>query len=234
MAFDLAQTENIPQDILSVLAAYHELLGAAEFLDELLERQDIFEIADALNGLAEEAGVVGYHYTRSSRCSIEASGLISKSGEERRREFLEEYGDYFTLRQRERMEATWDAYFDERQNRVRDHRIWFNLTKFALEDGGAAPLLSNYGGEVVYMPLALDCEIAMTLASIGEPMVIRCSLDTKDLDTFSSTPWGKVWLSSYHRSVNPNAHQTDFDVYTTHPVHPERILSIEVICDDSF
>lgn len=225
MTFDLARAQDIPQEILSVLTAHHDLLGKVKSLDKLLERQAILEIANNLNKLAEQAGIVGYHYTRSSRVSIEANGLITKSGTTRRREFLEEHGYRFTPQQREKIQTCWDAYFKENQNRARDNRIWFNLTSSALGTEGSARLLNNYGGEVVYKAFSRDCEIAKVLESIGEPMVIKCSLDTREL---RASPWGEVWLSSYHRSVNPNACQTDFDVYTTRSVLPDQILSIEV------
>ena len=120
------------------------------------------------------------------------------------------------------------------QNRVRDNRLWFNLTKSALRNGDAEPLLRNYGGEVVYMPFSQDRELSEILGSIGEPLVILCNLDTGNLSTFSTHPWGKVWLSSYHLRVNTDAYQTDLDVYVGSPVLPEQIINIEVLGDDGF
>jgi hypothetical protein len=234
VAFDLANPEEIPEEILSNLLSHHDVLCATEFLDELLKTQAIREVAEALNKLAEKHGLVGYHYTRSIRASIRDNGLVVKPGDERRREFMEQHGNHFSPQQRHKIETAWANYFVDSQNKARDGLIWFNLTKSALTNKGATASLSNYGGEVIYMPFSRDCEITKVLGSIGEPMVVKCSLDTARLKTFSLMPWGKVWLSSYHRAVNSNAYQTDFDVYTTCSVSPAQIIEIEALRDGEF
>lgn len=230
MTVDLGIIEHIPQKILSKFdRTVRILLEENEFQEQLLELSIFSETISALNEIAKKNGVVGYHYTRSIKSSIEDNGLEVRSGSEHRKIFLKEHAGKFTSEQIDRLKSGWNRYFDSQQNKVRDNRIWFNLTNSALANGGASPLLKNYGGEVIYMPFSRDIEISKILQSIGEPMIVRCSLDTQHLKTFCDDPWGKVLFSSYHRSINPDAFPVDFDVYTTFPVQPNQILSIEVV-----
>jgi hypothetical protein len=234
LAIDLAQPADIPRELLSILAEQRELMISAESIEELLKSEEIRDVVIALDLIVEKEGVVGYHYTRNFKQSIEINGLVMKSGAERRAFFLKEYGNRFTPEQLERLKDGWGNYFNSVQNQVRDNLLWFNLTKSSLRNGDAEPLLRNYGGEVVYMPFSQDRELSEILGSIGEPLVIRCNLDTGNLRTFSTHPWGNVWLSSYHLRVNSDAYQTDLDVYAGSPVLPEQIINIEVLGDDWF
>lgn len=224
---ELGSAQDIPRDIEEQLYSFMSRFKDEEFQEPLLESSSIIEIVSELNELANKYGVAGYHYTRSFTSSIHENGLIIRSGVERRNQFLEEHGHLFTSFQLERLKHGWNEYFNNEQNRVRDHRIWFNLTTKALNDGGAAPLLENYGGEVVYMPFSRDEEILQILGQLGEPLVVKCSLDTRTLTTFSQEPWGKVLLSSYHRSVNPDAYHVDYDVYSRVTVPSDKIMEIK-------
>ena len=55
-------------------------------------------------------------------------------------------------------------------------------------------------------------------------MAITCSLDPNSLTTFLEFPWGKIWLSSYHLTLNPNACRFDLDAYQERPVLPDDIV----------
>ena len=77
------------------------------------------------------------------------------------------------------------------------------------------------------MPLADDTELGPILRTLGEPLIIACTLDPKLLTTFSEYPWGKIWLSSYHAGLNPNAHWFDLDAYQEHAAPPDHIVIID-------
>jgi len=231
---DLSCIESIPERILSRLKEYKKLFKREEFIDNLSEVPEILEIVEELNDLADKKGIVGYHFTRNFKTSIERNGLIVKTCEERREDFVKEYNTLFTPQQMNRIIDIWNSDFVEGQNKVRDTRIWFNLTRNGLNNRGAELLLSHFGGEVIYFHLMGDAEIKAILMSIGEPMIVKCSLETKSLKTFPLFPWGKVWLSTYQRSINHRANFNDPDVYTGSSIKPENIIGIEVLSDNEF
>lgn len=232
MAIDFAQSNNMPGHLAEKLSPYYDKLREVLSLDELMDIPVIQDVVINLDELAQTHGVIGYHYTRSIRSSIMQYGLTIETGEERRRRFLEEYGNLFSLEHQDKIVTAWINYFDESQDKDRDSKLWFKLTKSATFDG-AYYLLKYYGGEVVNMPLIniYEDDVSHILSSIGEPMIIKCSLNATDLRTFTSYPWGKVWLSNYHRSFNPSARQIDPDIYTTNPIDRSQIIEIEVLTD---
>lgn len=137
---------------------------------------------------------------------------------DRQQEFLSRHGDRFSEAQRERIARAWKDYFDRGQTEARNSRIWFNLTLGALANGGADRLLTYFGGEVVYMPLTSDQEVAAVLRTIGQPLIVECALRVGQLHTFSEIPRGRTWLSTYHVTINQGALRCDVDAYTREPV----------------
>jgi hypothetical protein len=234
MAIDLTSIEQIPSDILSDLRIHSEYFLKYEFLDQLLEINSFKTVVSGLNEICNKHGVIGYHFTRSHKDLIKKDGLQVKTGSERRKEFLAEYSELFSDAQLKIIKNEWNGYFDYHQNKARDGKIWFALTKIALINGGAFPLLNHFGGEVVYMPLTREIEISNILNGVGNPLVIKCSLQTSKLNTFSLLPWGKIWLSTYHCHINSNAYQNDKDIYTMHNVNPVAIIDIEVLNKQKF
>ncbi len=111
------------------------------------------------------------------------------------------------------------------QNEIRDYDVCFNFTLKELGHEGTEYLLGYYGGEVINMPLCGDPELDAVLQTIGQPLIVECYLNPADLTTSSELPWGKVWLSSYHVSINPKACQHDVDAHHSKSVRPEQIIS---------
>ena len=96
-----------------------------------------------------------------------------------------------------------------------------------MEDGGADTLLTFFGGESIYFPLMEDDEIAAVLRTIGQPLIVEATLPaTKLTTTFAEIPWGRIWLSTYHVSVNNEARPHDVDAYVMEPVPRNNIVSI--------
>lgn len=228
-AKNLADISGIPGEILSELNKHNSLLQSLEFSEQFLEVCTLYQIVCELDEICQSDGIVGVHYTRADRHLIASNGLVILTGEERRLEFLETYGHLFNDEQRDRMVAGWSSYFGYEQCRIRDNRVWFNLTRVAYPNSGAEDLLAHYGGEVVYMPFSRDHEIGAILGSIGEPLIVECSLHVDDVRTFCQNAWGRTWVSSYHCSVNPDAHQWDVDLYTEASVPADAIVRIEVV-----
>jgi hypothetical protein len=226
---NLANASEVPAEVLSRLKAHDALFRELEFSEQFLEVEEINQIVCELDNICRSDGIVGVHYTRSEKEKLESEGLVAKAGEDRRNEFLGRFGHLFTGEQRSRLLAGWSSYFNHEQCRIRDNRVWFNLTRVAYPKMGAEDLLAHYGGEVIYMPLSRDAEIEAILGSIGEPMIVECSLNVAEVQTFCQNAWGRTWVSSYHRSVNPDAHQWDVDLYTGMSVSPEAVIRIEMV-----
>lgn len=227
MSCDLSDVLAIPADLQEALKSCEGLFRSSEFLEGLLSHNRVHEIAQALDDVCVRNGVVGYHYTRAIPGSIEANGLRTGVGDEQRSRFLSEHGHRFTSAQRERITDMWATYFTPRQCIPRDNRIWFAMTRYDPTYGGVKCLLTCFGGENVYMPLVDDPEIGSVLRSIGRPLIIRCRLSTDKLRTYSSTPWGRVWLSTYHRSVLAEANRFDVDAYSETCIPVDDVLSVE-------
>lgn len=229
MAIDLSVCSSMPAHVSTILGNFSEQLREAKFLEELLEISELRDVVVTLDEVVKTKEIVVYHYTRNFRETLMHEGLSVKSGTDRRKDFLEQFKGQLSQDQIQRIRAGWAEYFNAEQNGARDGRIWFNLTPSALTNGGASPLLSHFGGEMVYMPFSRDHDLSKFLGSIGEPLIVRAVAEVDSLKTFGINPWGKTWLSTYHNKINPDAIQADFDVYTERPIPPECIQTIEVV-----
>jgi len=231
MPIDLRNPSAIPPHLISDLASFNSLLAREEFLEPLFENSRFLAIARELNDLCEREGVVGFHFTRSFSEKIKSEGLRLSTGAEWREAFLREHGARFTSNQVDRIKRAWAGYFDTQQDQARDRRVWFNLTINALTEGGANRLLAHFGGEVVYMPLCSDEEIAQILCQIGRPLVVECYLDTSKLSAFGEHPWSQVLLSSYHRTINSDAYVFDLDCRMLESLPADRVIGIHEAAD---
>jgi hypothetical protein len=229
MAVKISTIEQIPSNLLLRLDSHKNEFIKLECYDQIWAIDALYQIAIELNEVCLREGIFGYHYTRADKDEITHQGLLALSGEEHRKKFLERYGHRFSPEQREWICERWKNCFTPANNKVRDHRVWFNFTLVALAGLGAEYLLTYYGGEVIYAPICDNLEIGNVLKTIGQPMIIECVLNPAELTTFSEHPWGKVWLSSYHLKVNPNAHQFDADAYKQDSIDPTQINSIQVL-----
>jgi hypothetical protein len=231
MPFDLRNPSAIPPHLISDLESFNRRLAREQFLEPLFEDSHFLEIARELNDFCNFEGVVGFHFTRACSEKIVSEGLLSSTGVEWREAFLHDHGSRFTVDQVVRIKKAWADYFDRQQDQARDRRVWFNLTINALTEGGAQRLLSYFGGEAVYMPLCSDEEIAQILCQIGRPLVVECDLDTSKLIAFGEYPWSQVLLSSYHRTINRNAHVFDLDCRMLESLPPDRVIRIHEATD---
>ena len=229
MAISLDSISQIPQAISDELCRFDRVLADRRLVEQLLENSNLRRLASALDDLCRAEGVTGYHFTRAVHEHIADRGLQLSRGGDRRRDFISEYGHLFSEAQRERIAKMWNGYFDESRDAHRDGRIWFCCTLRSLEDGDADRLLTFFGGESIYMPLTEDDEVAAVLRAIGQPLIVKAKLPGTKLHTFSEIPWGRVWLSTYHVSVNKEAQQHDVDAYVLEPVPRDQIVSIDVV-----
>lgn len=117
----------------------------------------------------------------------------------------------------------WDSHFDNRKQRSRDNYLFSNFTIASLYNYGAEPLLTNFGGEQVYMPIFELDGISTKIKSLGTPMILKCRLDPNQINTFYEYPWGKIAVSSFHAICNLQACRVDQDVYQSVNVKPSEM-----------
>ena len=226
---DLNTVEGLPFNIFRNLEIHRHRFLQQDFFDQLVDDQEISEIIDELDAFCLANRVIGYHYTRAYPDDIKTYVLQCLTGDEIRHKFLERFGYIFSTVELAVMHENWDQYYDEEQKKIRDRLIWFNFTTCALRDGGAQPLLSNFGGEQVYMALQECNAITQKIRRIGEPLIVKCTLDPSQIKTFTSRPWGKIGVSTFHCSINSNALRFDQDGRIDSNVFPENLEVIKMV-----
>lgn len=230
-AIHLDTLEGLPGRFIDRLRQHNDELSATEFRDALIdENPDVQKTIEMIDEYCTGKLIKVYHYTRADVQSIREKGLLCRTGEEIRNDFLNQYGHRFTSDEILLITAKWKSFFGKDcQRQARDERIFFNTTKDAMAHGGAELLLSTYGGEQIYFPL-IDLESVMVkLRLIGMPMLVSCAVNTADIKTYTISPWGKIIFSTYHNLLNPQAMLTDVDAYVTKPISPKNIIQIESI-----
>lgn len=222
---DLSLPNTLPERFIARLEAFDGVCVEIEFSEKLVEIPEIADLVSEINNYCESNRIIGYHYTRADPEQIRKNGLLVRSGKEIRETFLVNYGHLFREDEREEMKRSWAECFHEchSQPQSRDYRLFFNFTQKGVEEGGAEPLLSFFGGEQINMCFDNDSSIMKKLSSLGEPLILRCVLNPSDVHAFIENPWGKIAVSSYHLSKNPRAYRIDQDGYQLVPVPPDDI-----------
>ncbi|WP_139063165.1 hypothetical protein [Marinomonas spartinae] len=204
-----------------------------EFSESLVDRSDVSCLARDIDRYCRNNRIIGVHYTRAVPESIRSKGLLIRDGKEIREVFIKEHGHLFSQEEILTIKKRWDDYFEHGQSSVRNQRIFFNFTEIELGGAGTEYLLGLYGGEQVSMCFELDEPIGLKLGSIGAPLVVRCSLDPNQVETFIENPWGKILISSFQALTNPDAYRIEQDGYQSVPVKPEDIVEIRVLTNQS-
>jgi hypothetical protein len=233
MNVDLTKPLELPEKFVRRLNEIDEICREHEFSENLVEMEGVSLLVREIDAWCSKRNVIGVHYTRAIPKSIKDSGLLIRSGREIRSQFLAAHSHRFTASEIDQLKSEWESYFIQTQLSARDSRIFFNFTETSLADGGAKYLIGLYGGEQVGMPFEFDDPIGKKLATIGKPLIVRCAIDPSTISTFIQNPWGKILVSSYHLSINPDAYCIDQDGYQEVPVIPESIIEIKVLTSQS-
>lgn len=220
---NLNNLQGIPDELIGKLTNNHQAFLETDYLENLLEVPEIWNAMVKIDEYCRKGHIIGFHYTRAVPEILLASGLTCRKGEEIRKTFLDDYGSCFTHQEKATIIKMWDAHFDTRQQFLRDNFLFFNFTTSALYDYGAEPLLTNFGGEQVYMPIFELESISRKIRNLGTPMILKCRLDPSQINTFYEYPWGKIAISSFHSIYNLQACRVDQDGYQSVNVKPEEI-----------
>ncbi|EOZ96175.1 hypothetical protein A33Q_2768 [Indibacter alkaliphilus LW1] len=223
---DLDSLNGIPSEFLERLQNFDSEFQNNRFLENLFSNSDISNLIEEINNYCLKNQIFGYHYTRAIPNEIQMKGLTCRKGDDIRNSFLTNFGHNFTQEELAEIKKTWFNHFDAQQKKSRDSRLFFNFTTIALKELGAEPLLSNFGGEQIYMPIQELKGIGAKIKSLGKPLILKCKLDPNKIETFYELPWGRIAVSKYHCKINPKANQ---DGYQFIDVKPENIEIIEYL-----
>lgn len=224
---DLDNLNGIPTEFLKRLQNFDSEFQKNKFSENLLSNSDISKVIEDINNYCLKNQIFGYHYTRAIPNEILMTGLICRKGDDIRNSFLTNFGHIFTEEELVKIKKAWLNHFDAQQKKSRDGRIFFNFTTIAINEFGAEPLLSNFGGEQIYMPIQELKEIGDKIKNIGSPLILKCKLDPNKIETYYERPWGRIAVSKYHCKINLEAHQDDQDGFQIIDVKPENIEIIE-------
>src|SRR5690606_19486350 len=118
-----------------------------------------------------------------------------------------------------------DEEFGKDGNELRDYIVNF---VFTLNNGGIDEFIFYYGGEQVYLPIYEIPSIGDKLKGIGTPKILKCVLNPNDIIRVNLIPFGKVAVSTYHRSINLDAMTFDVTVDIKKDIHPDNIEIIKL------
>lgn len=220
---DLQRPELLPETFRERLNSITSICRSEEFSEEVVQHPDVRNLVMGIDGYCLQKRVMGIHYTRAIRADIKQEGLLVRTGAEIRHEFLQRFGYKFEKNELEWFETKWSSH-QAKQSDIRDSLLWFNFTLTAYGGSGSEYLLGMYGGEQIHMGIELDTPIGSKLACIGEPLIVKCALDPKKVETAIEHPWGKILVSSFHLSVQPEAYRIDQDGRITHSILPQDLV----------
>lgn len=222
-AIDLQRPELLPEALRERLKSIAPLCRGEEFSENLVEKSEVSDVVIELDRYCMQRRVLGIHYTRAVRSDIEKRGLLARTGNEIRNEFVKNFGHGFETDELEFLQNLWASH-QAKQSSIRDSMLWFNFTLSAFGNSGSEYLLGMYGGEQIHMGVELNTAIGRKLANIGEPLLVKCALNPQKVKTFIENPWGKILVSSYHLSLEPEAYRIDQGGKVTESVPPEDLI----------
>lgn len=143
---NLNNVSGIPANFLKELKKYDRVFKENMFMETIMEEDHILSLIKEIDDYCRDNSIVGFHYTRAIPKEIASAGLICRTGCEIRNVFLTNYVNIFTQQELETVKKNWGSHFDFQQQKSRDIRLFFNFTTTALNNFGAEPLLTNFGG----------------------------------------------------------------------------------------
>ena len=227
MIVDFDKEPLIPGHLNGLLAPVLSLLKGARSVESISDERPARLLMEALTAELEETGFVGIHHTRALPESIKSNGLQLLTGRERRAKFLREYGKLFTAGEIADIEAAWKNYFCGMQYMGREGQVWFNYTSDEFDTAEESHFLRYFGGEQIHMPLHDHPSVSEKLRSIGVPLRVRCRLFPSVVTEFRDHSAAWVWLSIYHKKLNPSAAVDSFNIYSPRSIPASAILSVD-------
>tara|TARA_R110000765_G_scaffold61214_1_gene118393 strand:- start:8 stop:694 length:687 start_codon:yes stop_codon:yes gene_type:complete len=223
MIINLESLEGLPKKYFYELKKFDNVFKTSDFLEDYEDNEYINQLIFEINNYCLKNKIIGFHYTNAIEEDIKENGMIIRSGEQIRNDFVQKFFHLFDQIEQMQIREKWLQRFGKRDIESRDNRIYFNFTTNGLNNRGAELLLKYYGEEQIYFPLFELPTIGKKLRKIGKPMILKCTLDPNEINTFIENPWGKIIISSYNRNLNSNAYTVDQDGYLKRGVPKENV-----------
>lgn len=225
MTLNLNNLEGLPDEFLTRLSAYDEKFHHNRFWEHFGYEEEIQKIIADIDEWCLKNKVIGYHYTKAFESEIKQKGLISRPGDEIRNEFMRNHFHLFSDDEQKLILQRWEEEFGNDGDELRDYIVNF---VFTLKNGGIHEFTSYYGGEQVYLPIYEISSIGDKLKGIGTPKILKCVLDPNDMENVNLIPFGKIAVSTYHRTINSDALIFDVTVDLKKDIHPDNIEIIKL------
>ena len=98
-------------------------------------------------------------------------------------------------------------------------------------DGGVELLLKYWGGEAIYF-WQQDMTLREKLKGIGRPRVLEIAMPL--IHSNHSYSASKAVVATYARSLGCDSESNAFDLYTTHALGPEHVVSVHTEGDPNY
>jgi hypothetical protein len=220
---DLQEPNTLPHPFVDELKRHNQLFIEHNYFEHVKKDLSIQNLITEIDMYCSRNMIVGYHFTRAIADDLIREGPTIRTGDQIRSKFLADHGSLFSEAEIGIIQQEWSEYYVPSIKEIRDCRLWFNFTKTALHNRSADPLLQNYGGEQIYFCLERYPQISRKILKIGNPYIVKCRLEPKNIHTFMMYPWGSIIVSSYHVRMNSEAMQVDMDGWQSVPVPPDQM-----------
>ncbi|MCG7865853.1 MAG: hypothetical protein JAY74_05695 [Candidatus Thiodiazotropha taylori] len=220
---DLQRPDLLPKTLRKRLESIEPHCRNEEFSENLVQHPEVLDVIVELDHHCMQRSILGIHYTRAIRADIERKGLLVRTGNEIRSEFVERFNHIFNTEELAWLQTLWSSN-QAKQASIRDSMLWFNFTLSSFGNADSDYLLGMYGGEQIHMGIEFDSPIGKKLAGIGEPLIVKCVLNPHKVKTFIEHPWGKILASSFHLSIESEAYRTDLDGKVIESISPKDLV----------
>jgi hypothetical protein len=224
---DLDDHTIIPLDLQEELPGLKRVFEEHEYLEQCEDRHpDIRRIRRQLEARMMDWRIRAYHCTKEPRADyFRNAGLRLTNVDTHREEFLELFGSNFSSSALDSLKSNWRNTTALEKAR-RNGKIWVCLTRDLTLDDGCDRLFTYYGGEAIYKYVDEDTEALLTLASIGQPVVVEFVIGGHEIQNFQLRAAAWTVLSAWHRQINPRARKVDAETFITRAVPPAEILFV--------
>ncbi len=187
-------------------------------LKEILQNKERHLIRENIMTYLVDKYIIGFHYTRANPESIKEKGLLLRTGEEIRSEFLKEYSNIFDEKELKFIKKSFSEFAPRSKMEVRDNNIFFTSSKMInpfIE--GTKDLINLYGGEQIYFSISENYpSIVKKISSLGKPLMVKCKLKIDEI-------CASYFIENYIVDCVTKTNCIENEFHQSHHVSPENL-----------
>lgn len=226
MIIDIQDCSVLPAHLVQGLLGHKAAFKRETYVENMYEISGFRGLAEGVDTWIRANHIRVYHCTKAPSLDFfRKHGLRLLDRKSHQGEFLVKYGNLFTDAEQRDMVESWDAYFPGTQDKVRNGRTYFCVSRNLVRSPGTERFLKFFGGEALYMPLAPESSSAMKLANIGIPAVVEVVLPGRDFVS-PSYSFSLTMLSYFHQAINPFARIFDCEAHVVRNVEPREVTRV--------